>query len=157
MAELRGPDILVYPPLLAAGAIVVVAALHWLAPLHVLPPFGRPLLLIPGLLVLALSGWLGVAGVLAFRAAGTNVNPHKPALVLVRAGPYRFTRNPMYLGIVLLLVGLGLALSLDWALPMAAVVWALLHFGVVLREEAYLTELWGTPYTDYLKDTRRWV
>ena len=151
------PDILVFPPALILGAIVLVIALEWLVQIHLLPPAGQPWMVAGGAAMLLLSVWLGVAGNLAFRRSGTNVNPRRPALVLVEGGPFRWTRNPMYLGMVAALIGLALAFSLDWALVAAPLVWATLHFGVVLREEAYLKARFGAPYADYLGQTRRWL
>nr|WP_239113369.1 isoprenylcysteine carboxylmethyltransferase family protein [Shimia biformata] len=103
------------------------------------------------------AGALAISGDRAFKAAGTNVDPRQAALTLVRTGPFRVTRNPMYLGMVLLQLGLALTFSLDWALLGAVCVWLILHFGVVLREEAYLVSRFGDAYRDYLSETRRWL
>ena len=132
-------------------------ALEWLAPLSILPPRFTPWAVIAGGVLLFTAGALAISGERAFRASGTNVDPRSPALKLVETGPYRFTRNPMYLGMVTLQLGLALALSLDWALIGAPLLLALLHFGVVLREETYLTEKFGAPYANYLSRTRRWL
>lgn len=151
------PDILVFPPLLAAAGPVAAALLGWLLPLRLLPPLGLSGIAVPGALLLVAGGALAFWGKRTFEKAATNVNPHRPALWLVENGPYRFTRNPMYLGIVLAELGLALALSLDWLLLLTPVIWAVLHWGVVLREEAYLTRRFGQPYTDFLSRTRRWI
>ena len=92
-----------------------------------------------------------------FKRAGTHVEPHKPSLVLVEGGPYRLTRNPMYLGLILVLVGCGFVASLDWALPLVIPFGLVLHHGVVLREERYLGAKFGAPYRAYLDSTRRWL
>ncbi len=153
----NGPDILVFPPLVSVAVPLAAVALEWLLPLGLLAAAGRPAILVPGLAVLCLALWMAVSGARAFKRSGTNIDPRDAALVLVTGGPYRFTRNPMYLGMVLLQLGLALTFSLDWALIGAAVVWAILHFGVVLREEAYLTRTFGTPYEDFLSKRRRWI
>lgn len=152
-----GPDILVYPPALSVAAPVVAIGLEWVFPVAWLPSPGHPATTVSGIGLLAAAGWLAVSGERAFRRAGTNVDPRDAALCLVRDGPYRFTRNPMYLGMVLLQLGLAFAFSLDWALLGAVVVWAVLHFGVVLREEAYLTERFGDAYGHFMNSTRRWL
>ena len=152
-----GPDIAVFPPAVSVLAPLTALALEWLWPLALLPQAGTGMILIPGLLLLLGAGWLAFAGERAFQAAGTNVDPRQPALTLVRTGPYRLTRNPMYLGMVLLQLGLALTLSLDWALFAAPLVWALLHFGVVLKEETYLSNHFGKDYLSYLEQTRRWL
>ena len=67
------------------------------------------------------------------------------------------TRNPMYLGLMLGYVGITLIASLDWGLLTLIPLALTLHYGVVLREERYLTAKFGKPYTDYLARTRRWL
>ncbi|MEM6665744.1 MAG: isoprenylcysteine carboxylmethyltransferase family protein [Pseudomonadota bacterium] len=151
------PDIVILPPVLLVLALGLAVALEWLVPLDILASWDTPVSLVPGLAIMAVAGVLGVWGVLAFRRAGTHVHPTQPALVIVTDGPYRFTRNPMYLGIILLTIGIGVAASLDWALVLAPIVALVLHFGVVLREEAYLTAKFGAQYKALLAATRRWL
>jgi protein-S-isoprenylcysteine O-methyltransferase Ste14 len=150
-------DILFFPPYLAIAAPVLSIVLEVIASLGLLPGWSNPLTLLPGLVLLCLAGWLEVTATRSFSAAQTNVSPRRPALAVVRKGPYRFTRNPMYLGMVLLNLGLTLMFSLDWGVPIAVLLWAALHWGVVLREEAYLTEKFGEDYKVLLKSTRRWL
>ena len=114
-------------------------------------------MLIPGLIMVGAAMVLALTAILAFRRAGTNIEPTKPALVLVFDGPYRFTRNPMYSGLILMMAGLSLIFSIDYALLLTLPFALVLHHGVVLREEAYLTKKFGQPYTDYLTQTRRWI
>ncbi len=124
---------------------------------------GRVLLLRHGL-ALAFGIALAMAGpslvVWAFRvmkAAGTNVDPGKAALTIVRTGPYRLTRNPMYLALCLLQVALGFFLN-DWVTLLLAIPLALvLHYGVILREERYLEAKFGEPYLALKRDVRRWI
>ena len=151
------PNIAVYPPALSVAAPLLAVALEWAVPLGLLPAAGSGVILLPGLGVLAGAGVLAWTGVRAFQAAETNVDPRQPALALVHSGPYRVTRNPMYLGMVLVQLGLALTFSLDWALFGAGVVWTLLHACVVLPEEAYLTDRFGDAYRAYLASTRRWL
>lgn len=151
------PAVLFFPPLGLLAVIVAAALLEWLLPLGLMPPPGTGWSTTVGVVLIALAVGLALWGVLSFRAAGTNVNPRQPSLQVVETGPYRFTRNPMYLGMVILILGLGFAASLDWALLLAPVFWAALHFGVVLREEAYLSGKFGEPYRAFLGRTRRWL
>jgi len=151
------PDILVFPPLVALAGPVLAVGLGWLLPLRLLPSLGLSSMAVIGALLVGAGIALALWGKRTFETAATNVNPHRPALRLVEAGPYRFTRNPMYLGIIMAELGLALALSLDWLLLLTPAIWALLHWGVVLREEAYLTRRFGQPYTDFLSRTRRWI
>ena len=151
------PDILIYPPVVSLSAPVAAVALEWLAPLSLLPGAGTIWILIPGLALLVAAGMLERTGTAAFRAAGTNVDPRQDSLVLVESGPYAITRNPLYLGMVTFQLGLALTFSLDWGLFATPLVWAILHWGVVLREEAFLTDRFGADYAGYLRRTRRWL
>ncbi len=150
------PNIVVFPPLAFFLAVALTFVLrHWLS-LGLLNGLPQNILLVIGLPVVAGSLWLNVAGVLAFRRADTNINPRKPALNVVRSGPFRFTRNPMYLGMILFVAGLGIAVSTIWGVILACLLWAAFHWGVVLREEDYLKAKFGTDYEDLLSSTRRW-
>lgn len=151
------PRILIFPPLASVIAPLTAIALEWLWPLGILPRAFSMSILLPGIAILLVSGALAVGGTRAFKTAGTNIDPRRPALLIVTDGPYRFTRNPMYLGMVLLQIGLGLTFSLDWSLVTAPILWAVLHWGVVLPEEVYLSEKFGEQYATYLESTRRWL
>ena len=155
--ETDHPNVILFPPAILALVLGAALLLGWAIPVAVLPAALTGTALILGLPVCCLAAAIALSGIVAFRRAGTNVEPHKPSLVLVRDGPYRFTRNPMYLGLVLMLLGLSLVFSLDWGVPLAPVLWLVLHHGVVLREEAYLTAKFGDPYREYLDRTRRWL
>lgn len=150
------PDVIAFPPLIFAACLVLAVVLTWMLPGY-LPPSPELVIFIPGAVVVALAGWLALSGIFAFRRAGTNIEPFKPSLVVVQDGPYRFTRNPMYSGMVLMMVGLGLLFSVDYALPVAILLWLILHNGVVLREESYLSRKFGESYQTYLTQTRRWI
>ena len=152
------PNVLVWPPVLFAGAV----GLAWLAglmlPLDFLQTYGvAGWQFWLGLVIAILGVFLGLSGILAFRRAGTHVHPNHPALVVVRDGPYRMTRNPMYLGAVLFLIGLALFASLEWLVLLIPPVVAILHIGVILREERYMLKKFGTEYSDYLARTHRWL
>lgn len=151
------PDIVFFPPLLFLVATILTVGLEWVVPLALLPDGLSLVSVILGVPLLLTTAWLEFAANRQFRSAGTNVDPRRPALKVVRSGPYRFTRNPMYLGLVLSQLGLAFTFSLDWGLPVGAVLWAALNFGVVLREEAYLKSKFGADYEALLKSTRRWL
>jgi protein-S-isoprenylcysteine O-methyltransferase Ste14 len=157
MTDHDAPELAVRPPFYPLGALALAILLEWLLPLDYLPPpLSPPAIAIGGVLVLA---WAvtGIGGALAFRRAHTNIDPRKPALALVETGPYRFTRNPMYLSFLLLLAGIGLIASLDWSLPLLLPLWLALHRWVVLPEERYLSRKFGAPYDEFRARTRRWV
>lgn len=151
------PNPIAVPPVIWALALALAILLEWLAPPGVLPP---PLALVPtvmGVILVFLGLILAVAGARTFRAAKTNLDPRQPALVLVESGPYRITRNPIYLGLLLAYLGIGLVASLDWTIPLLPALWLVLHHGVVLREEAYLSRRFGESYDQYRARTKRWL
>lgn len=156
-SERDHPNVIAFPPLILATALILSWLLGMLVPLNLLPPAFSGLTFVFGLADCLLAAFIGVTAILAFKRAGTHVEPHKPALVLVEDGPYRVTRNPMYLGLLLMHLGLCFVFSLDWGLAMLLPLWFTLHKGVVLREEAYLTAKFGEPYTAFLDRTRRWL
>ena len=92
-----------------------------------------------------------------FRRAGTSFDVRKPASVLITDGPYRFSRNPSYVSLTLLYVGLGIILNNAWALLLVIPVLLVMHFGVVLREERHLEAVFGDEYVRYKSAVRRWL
>lgn len=145
------------PPLvhlaLCAGAMKAVAVLAPGAALAI--PAADTLASACGLLGAACA----VGGVLSFARAGTTVNPHTPerASALVARGLYRVTRNPMYLGMLLLLVGWGLKLGNGLALPLPALFVLAMNRLQIEPEEAALRARFGADYDDYSARVRRWL
>lgn len=151
------PNIIMLPPVAAIGALGICFVLQFAFDPNILSAFPDPSLMKLGGILIVIGFLTAGLGVAAFHGANTNVDPTKPALTIVNTGPYRFTRNPMYIGLVLVHFGLGLAFSLDWTILLTPGLGLLLHFGVVLREEAYLTAKFGDQYRDLLQSTRRWI
>ena len=115
---------------------------------------------IPITMVLVLAGIsLTLAGVRAFRSAATTVNPLSPELasLIVRTGPYAFTRNPMYLGLALVL--LGVCAYLANPLSVLAVVFFVTYITrfQIIPEERLLLAKFGEPFAQYMRSVRRWV
>ena len=110
-------------------------------------------------------GWLlsgiGIALLLwtlvTFARHRTTVNPYKAASSLCTRGPFRFSRNPIYLGDWFLLGGISLLLHTVWPLLFAPLIWALLRYGVIRHEEAHLAARFGDDYRAYMKRVRRWL
>jgi protein-S-isoprenylcysteine O-methyltransferase Ste14 len=124
--------------------------------------------LLPGAELPAWAQWLGavviVAGValmisfeLAFKRAGTDANPYRPSSALATDGPYRFSRNPGYVGMAITYIGITLAAEAPWALVMLAPATLVIQYGVIAREERYLERLFGEEYLSYKRTTRRWI
>ena len=117
----------------------------------------EPLAMILGIICLLVGPSLALPALFTMRAAGTHANPAKPALLIVRSGPYRFTRNPMYLALCLVQAGIGFLLN-DWITLLFVVPLALvLHFGVILPEERYLEAKFGEQYLALKREVRRWI
>lgn len=143
------PGVIAPPPLLLLIALAAGFALDGLAPLGVLaevPPLAR--WIVGGaLLVLALA--VNVQGFFGFQRKGTPVIPYKSATALVTDGVFAHVRNPMYLGMIALPIGLGVALAGDWLAICGVLLWPVLHYGVVRREERYLDAVFGDEYRAY--------
>ena len=91
------------------------------------------------------------------QAAGTNVDPHRPAMVLVENGPFRFSRNPLYIALTLLFLGLSLVVDTWWGIVLLFPVLIIMHWGVILREERYLDQKFGASYRQYCTRVRRYL
>ena len=102
---------------------------------------------------LALFVW----AIVTIRKAGTQVETVKPTTAIVADGPYRFTRNPIYLGMMLSLIGLAIAFNTLWLLIALVPFYFVIRHGVVAREEAYLERKFGSVYLDYKQRVRRWI
>ena len=150
-----GPQLPLPPPILMAIALVVAIILDW-APPRFLAPMGFNAQVIIGVLLVAGSLLLVAAAVRTFRREGTNVVPTRPALKIVTSGPYRFTRNPMYLSMVLFMLGISLIFSLEWGVILTPILWIGYDRLIVAREEAYLSAKFGGDYQALLKRPRRW-
>jgi protein-S-isoprenylcysteine O-methyltransferase Ste14 len=146
---------LVRPPIALLLAVVAGLALDWLYPLQFVPA-GLPYAWV-GAAVFVLGLTLVVWAIVTFQAAGTPVQGYKPTSAIVDRGPYRFTRNPIYGGMFVGLTGLAVAFNTLWLLAALVVFFAIIRFGVVAREEAYLERKFGDAYGDYRARVRRWL
>jgi protein-S-isoprenylcysteine O-methyltransferase Ste14 len=149
------PKIVAFPPLLWLIGATVSGLVHFFV--FSIPISPEPFALILGIICMLVGPSLAVPALLTMRAAGTHANPAKPALLIVRGGPYRFTRNPMYLALCLVQAGIGFLLN-DWITLLFVVPLALvLHFGVILPEEKYLEAKFGEQYLALKRKVRRWI
>ena len=145
------------PPLIALGAVLIGLALDWLAPAYILTVLMSWETRLPiGLLLIVCGGLLAYGGFRSFGRAGTDVNPYKPSTMLATTGVYAYLRNPMYVGLMFIVGGIGIALASDWILVMLVVAGLTIHFGVVLREERYLAAKFGAAYEQYCKAVSRY-
>jgi protein-S-isoprenylcysteine O-methyltransferase Ste14 len=110
-----------------------------------------------GWLLVTAGGILALAALAAFRRARTNILPNRPASALVVSGPYRFTRNPMYLSLTLLYLGGMFLANTWWPVLLLPPVLAALYWAVIRREERYLAAEFGDAYAAYRTRVRRWL
>jgi protein-S-isoprenylcysteine O-methyltransferase Ste14 len=149
------PDIVVLPPLLVAGTLLLGLALHYgLWPVELLPV---TLARVLGATIFVAAGVLAHLSHLAMKRVGTNVLPTQPTLALATDGPYRFTRNPLYLAAIGVYLGVALWVDSGVLLLLLAPMIAVLHHGIVLPEERYLSAKFGERYELYRRAVRRWL
>ena len=150
-------DVVVKPPILFAGAVLLGCLLSWIVPLG--PGLGSANTrgLVAGGAIALIGFALMAVSVRQFRQAGTSVIPGEPSTVLLEIGPYRFTRNPIYIGFVIFYFGLAIMLTSAWMLMLLIPVLIILQRGVVEREEAYLQAKFGEAYRKYLARVPRWL
>lgn len=154
--ELDRPNIspMVHPPIVALMFIVIAYFLGRFVPL----PFIAPTLLRNvGLLLTFLGFLLGIGALIEFRKARTTLDPHGSSKQVVISGIYRFTRNPIYLGFLLMVIGLPLNSGLYWGILMAPLYVMTMTRLVIEREEAYLERKFKDQYTSYKSRVRRWL
>ncbi len=147
-------DVAFHPPVLLALALLLGFVARWLTPLRFLPEeVTAPL----GPAVVATSfGWV-IWAVVTMRRAGASIPTSEPTEAIVMRGPYGWSRNPIYLSMVVLQVDVGLWANSGWFLGFAAVSAALLWWGVISREERYLEAKFGNAYLAYKAHVRRWI
>ena len=144
----------VHPPVLALLCIVLAYFLGRLLPL----PFAMPAVLRNIGLLLSFVGFLlGIGAFLEFRKARTTLDPHGSSKQIVTSGIYRVSRNPIYLGFLLMVIGLPLTSGLYWGIVLAPLYVMMMDRLVIRHEEAYLEKKFGKTYISYTSRVRRWL
>ena len=143
-----------WPPVAVGGPLVLGLLVSRLV--------GDPLAASP---VTAGLGWLLVAAFVVWNGwALVTIAKHRTALlpggattIVIDRGPFAWSRNPLYIGLLVGSAGMGLVVGSVWALIALPLEWALLRWGAVVPEERYLTAKFGAAYTDYTSRVRRWL
>ncbi len=153
----RAPDqrhFLDIPPVYFVLAILSMIALsRWLP----IASFDHPALFYLGIILILVGIAIDISSVLLFSKAGTGVRPFTSSTAVVKAGPFRFTRNPMYLGMMIILFG-GFLLSGSLSPILVIPIFFLwIHSRFVLPEEAHMERHLGAAYLNYKKSVRRWL
>jgi protein-S-isoprenylcysteine O-methyltransferase Ste14 len=158
MAEAqRNAGVIAPPPLIALAAVVIGLALDWFVPVYVLTTLlSFWTRIVAGAALVVAGAALAIAARRRFIEAGTPVEPWKSVVRLTTAGVYQYVRNPMYVGLMLMAGGIGIAFASDWTLVMEVPLALILRNGVVLREERYLEAKFGEEYRRFKARVPRW-
>lgn len=149
------PRVVARPPFLYLSFLVAGVVVGLFSPLPLVDE-PQPVRIAGGLLLLAGVALMSLC-LRRFSAAGTNVPTYLPVKALVVEGPYRLSRNPIYVGMTAIYVGVGLLLNSGWVLILAIPLLLVMRYGVIAREERFLEEKFGAPYRDYKTRVRRWL
>jgi protein-S-isoprenylcysteine O-methyltransferase Ste14 len=157
-ASVPAPEVanlgIVRPPLVYLCSILTGVALDFVSPLPFLPrALSTPL----GIATLLVAVVLFSFSLRQLRAAGTPVRGNKPTTVVVRTGPYRYSRNPIYLSFSLLQLAIAIWVNSLWVLATLGPAVVLMSCVVIPREEQYLERKFGVEYLEYKACVRRWV
>jgi protein-S-isoprenylcysteine O-methyltransferase Ste14 len=148
------PNVKIIPPLVyLAGVVIGFLANIWM-----------PIKVVPNLVAWAIGGILIFCGavltgsaLLKFKDVGTTVRPDRAASTLVIAGPYTVTRNPMYLGLAFVYLGIAIVGQSVWALVLLPIVLIIVQRRAIEPEEAFLEKRFGADYISYKEKVRRWM
>ena len=151
------PDVIIFPPLIPLSVLIVGVILNAFMPLGLLvhvPFLGR---IVVGAIAFIAGVGMVIGATRIFRRIGTNARPSQPTLALATSGVFTWTRNPMYVGGSLALLGIAIGFALDWVLLLVVVSLPLVHYRIILREERYLERKFGNEYRRYkTKIPRYW-
>ncbi|MBW3098520.1 isoprenylcysteine carboxylmethyltransferase family protein [Pseudohoeflea sp. DP4N28-3] len=147
------PNVVPWPPILVIGAVLASLALHAGLAWPLAFAGARPL----GWLLIAAAFAIDIWAMATLRRAHTTIMPHRGSRHLVTSGPFRLSRNPIYLANVTILVGLGLASGIGWFLVLAIVDAAATQLLAIRREESHLLAQFGYEYERYCRSVRRWI
>jgi protein-S-isoprenylcysteine O-methyltransferase Ste14 len=148
------PGVRVPPPLVFLGGLAIGLVLSTWAPTEYLD---RAIAHLVGGVLIGMGVLLALSAVYAFFRARTNLRPDRPSSALVRTGPYRFTRNPMYVSLTIVYVGVAVMMQSLWSLLLLPLVVALIRSKVIATEEAYMERRFGAEYLRYKSEVRRWL
>ena len=151
MTQPTSSGVRIFPPAIHLVAIAIGFLLQWAVPIRISG------MRIPGFVLLAIALGLIVWTAILMSRAGTTPNPTRPTTALLIGGPFRFTRNPMYLAWELIVVGVGLAANAPWVIVMAVPAALLTRRLVIDKEERYLENKFGAEYLNYKSRVRRWA
>lgn len=142
------------PPLFFLAAILVGLGLEWAFRADI--GLGRIGLVI-GLLVIVEAVAIAVWARQQFVKGGTSLRVEEPSTAILSTGPFRFSRNPLYMSMAWLQIGIGIAASMAWVIALVIPALLVIRFAVIAREERYLEAKFGEEYLNYKNRVRRWL
>lgn len=154
MSSQDTPGILAPPPLIFATPLVLGSLLDHVVPLAILP---GALARWSGFVLMVAALVIAAAAMREMRRARTAVDPYTPSTALVRSGPFARSRNPIYVALILLSLGVALLANVLWCALLVLPAVVVLRRFVIAREEAYLERRFGDEYRSYCADTPRWL
>jgi len=147
-------QVMVPPPLIFLGYLVGALIVNWVVPFP--EPWMFALRILGGAMVIA--GFLLTGSAISqMRKVHTSPDPHQPVTALVTGGPYRFTRNPIYLGFLLIYLGFTMAAGTLWGWLGSPFLLMTVTNAVIRAEEIYLDEKFGEGYKEYRSHVRQWI
>lgn len=148
------PRVIALPPLIYLGFFLAGLGLEALWPAAFLP---QAIQYAVGGLVIALSVVIAITTFARFHKADTTFDVRKPATTLIIEGTFRYTRNPLYLALLMLYLGGAVMVDGGWIVALAVPLVAVMTYGVILPEERHLTAKFGEDYRSYRASVRRWI
>jgi protein-S-isoprenylcysteine O-methyltransferase Ste14 len=152
--EKDNPGVIARPPLIYLGALAFGLGLHAVSRVPALPGTVARVL---GVVLIAGAVAIVVPAFRAMARAGTSFRTERPTTAIVADGPFRYTRNPIYVALTLLYLGIAMVLNALWVLLLIVPVMVLMQLGVIAREERYLERKFGDEYLRYKARVRRWL
>ncbi len=148
------PNVITIPPLIYLAFLAVGLLLDYLFPVPVLP---NSIQYAVGFGMIIATGLVMPFVLLEFRKAETQFDPRKPTTAIITTGPYRFSRNPSYVSLTTLYLGIAITADSMWVLAGLIPTLVVMHYGVILREEEYLEAKFSEEYLRYKNTVRRWL
>ncbi len=148
------PGVIAFPPLIYGGALLIGVAVHYFVPIQFL---AGTLSIWLGVLLIPVSAPIVLSAVRAIRRAQTAFDVRKPTTSIVTEGAFRFSRNPAYLALTLLYLGIASLINSICVFLMVIPTVIVMHRGVIEREERYLESKFGEEYLRYKEEVRRWL
>ncbi|HJN26179.1 MAG TPA: isoprenylcysteine carboxylmethyltransferase family protein [Rhodospirillales bacterium] len=147
-------EVVAYPVALFLGFLIPAIIADYLWPIWMADPMWR----VVAFLVFAVPGGIFVLLTFPqFRKAGTTADPYGNVSAIIRTGPFGLSRNPIYVGMCLMHLGIAVGVGGLIAVLVLVPILLIMHYGVILREEDYLERKHGEEYLDYKANVRRWI